>query len=306
MQISSRTLLIFFAALSIGASAHAKKRDVVADSIAKARAGEQVEISVDQGADLKDLLSGAKLVAKSDTTETEAAKAAAAFMSSGEKASSGSGDIAEEMGNESGATAAVAPVAAGSDESAVAAGEAAVQVASGATASNPANKPDVSKMNEKDIPVLESKPKAAKSGASMIARVLASLGVLLLLGLSVTIGLKKYTRRGNQKDTTTKIKILTQHHLGAKKSIAIIQVAGESILVGITDHSITMLKTLSLLDEEIPEETPRDFNSALGGFEFDGDDSVSRAPRGHDDFAMRGLSDIRDSVSKRLKGLKQI
>lgn len=282
---------VLVAMLAPGFSAAAKK-DAVAEAIAKARAGEPAETVVDESASLKELLSDAKLVARA-SEGGDAAQVAAAVMgpvsvdSSSSESSSKAGESAT-----SDETLAEDKSAISSDED--------VDVSA-------VGKTDVSKMAEKDIPIAAAKPKTAKSGASTLARVLASFGILLLLGLSVALGLKKYTRRAKGGNATTKIKILTQHHIGPKRSLAIVQVAGESILVGITDHSITMLKTLSLLDEEIPEATPRDFNAAMDDFEFDAEEE-GRSPvqRPQDDFAMRGLSDIRDSVSRRLKGLRQI
>ena len=86
-------------------------------------------------------------------------------------------------------------------------------------------------------------------------------GLLVVLG-GLAWGLKRFTFRSSQEDKN-KIKILTQHYLGPKKSLAIVQVAGESVLVGITDHHISLVKTLSLLDEEVPELDDSNFNKKL-------------------------------------------
>ncbi len=294
MMMRETTMTILAAAALAFAPPADAKRDPVAASIAQARAAGAAAPAADESAELKEILGDAKLVAKAD----EAGRAASAIMAGGEDraapldaaAGPGAGSEPETgLGPE-----AVAPSAAGGETADVAASPAA------------AAKPDVSKMSEKDIPVLAAKPKKAKADTTTAARVIASAGVLLLLAASVAWGLRKYTKRDSAKGAATKIRILTQHHLGPKRSIAIVQVAGESILVGITDHSITMLKTLSLLDEEIPDATPKDFNAALDDYDFDGGGGGARVPRGQEDFAMRGLSDIRDSVSRRLKGLKQI
>lgn len=55
----------------------------------------------------------------------------------------------------------------------------------------------------------------------------------------------------------TKIRILAQRFLDQKKSIAIIQVSGENLLVGITEQNISVLKTLSLLNEETSKEVSK-------------------------------------------------
>jgi flagellar protein FliO/FliZ len=43
----------------------------------------------------------------------------------------------------------------------------------------------------------------------------------------------------------------------------VVQVAGESVLIGITEHNISMLKTLSLLDDEIPDSSPAKFGPVM-------------------------------------------
>lgn len=94
----------------------------------------------------------------------------------------------------------------------------------------------------------------------------------------------------------TKIKILTQHYLGPKKSLAIIQVAGESLLIGITDHNISMIKSLSLLDEEIPEIGHNNFKNTLKDQEIKENDEEAI-----DQFAIK---EIRDIVQNRFKKMK--
>ena len=89
--------------------------------------------------------------------------------------------------------------------------------------------------------------------------------------------------------------MLNQHHLGPKKSLTIIRVAGEAILIGVTDQSITHIKTLSLMDDELPESVPASFKTELNAnFE---EEEVEE-----ENFAY-GTS-VKDTISKRLKGLK--
>jgi flagellar protein FliO/FliZ len=143
---------------------------------------------------------------------------------------------------------------------------------------------------EKDIPVLGAKTKKEKSSGSAITRILFSLAVLCIALFATTIGLKRWSKRRQGKTQHTAIKILTQHFIGPKKSLAIVQVAGETILIGVTDQNITMLKSLALLDEEIPEQMPKNFDSALNNND--------------DDFA--GLNEIRDKVSRSLRTMKDL
>jgi len=166
---------------------------------------------------------------------------------------------------------------------------------------------ETAKLPENQIPVLTGAKDPKKASGGGMTRIFISLGVLAAALLAAIFGLKRIGNRGAEKNKNTRIKVLTQHALGPKKSLAIVQVAGESILIGVTDQNISMLKSLALIDDEFPEEMPREFNHALD--DFDGDTASSRA-RGaiaeHDDFAVQGLSEIRDKVSTRLRSMKNL
>jgi flagellar protein FliO/FliZ len=142
-----------------------------------------------------------------------------------------------------------------------------------------------------------------------------TLSILGVVGTGAFIFLRKYSVP-KEKKHQTQIKVLQQHYLGPKKSLAIVRVAGESILVGITDHNISMIKSLSLLDDEVPEEAPKSFGKVMGKMEqadFSEDDNAdepaarvsfkSRAKEmdADEEFAISGIKDI---VSKRLKGMR--
>lgn len=188
------------------------------------------------------------------------------------------------------------------------------------------DKPKVDNRKESEIPLnLEGNKKAAAEGGGMF-RILLTLSMLGVVGTGAFIFLKKYSVP-KEKKHQTQIKVLQQHFLGPKKSLAIVRVAGESILVGITDHNISMIKSLSLLDDEVPEEAPKSFGNVLGGLGigkstassskfsagFDenstDEEQTEEAPRkraakeldSDEEFAISGIKDI---VSKRLKGMR--
>lgn len=172
---------------------------------------------------------------------------------------------------------------------------------------------DTAKLPEDKIPVLASVKETQKAEGSQWARVMITLGVLVAVLGAVSFALKRWMRKSNSPGQGTKIRVLTQHHLGPKKSLAIIQVAGESILIGITDHNISMLKSLALLEEEIPQSVPRDFNRAMSEYpdeiddqDFDEETSRSTNQDVREDFALRDLAEIRDVVSTRLKRMRNI
>ncbi len=169
---------------------------------------------------------------------------------------------------------------------------------------------DTNKLKESEIPVLANAKELKKGGGSQVGRLMLTLGVLAAALGGLLLILKRLSARGGKANQSTKIQVLTQHYLGPKKSLAIIQVAGESILVGITDHNISMLKTLSLIDDEVPEHLPHRFDGALDDFVDDDDQMNERAPNTRrsnqesEHFAMKGLSEIRDTVSGRLRNLR--
>lgn len=173
--------------------------------------------------------------------------------------------------------------------------------------------PKIDNRKESEIPLnLEGKKKASEDSSSLF-RIVMSLAVLGVVGTGAFIFLRKYSVPKASKHQT-QIKVLQQHYLGPKKSLAIVRVAGESILIGITDNNINMLKSLSLLDDEIPEEAPQSFGKVLGSnaASFDEDEEqqeeapVRRRAKSKDldsdeEFAISGIKDI---VSKRLKGMR--
>lgn len=114
---------------------------------------------------------------------------------------------------------------------------------------------------ENEIPVLEPKT-AAKTTEGSLRDLMLAAALLGGFGLLVWLGLNKYRIR-NVKASQFQMKVLATHHLGPKKSLMVVRVAGESVLIGVTDHNINMLKSLSLLDEDIPEEAPTSFGGVF-------------------------------------------
>ncbi|MGZ5279063.1 MAG: FliO/MopB family protein [Pseudobdellovibrionaceae bacterium] len=155
-------------------------------------------------------------------------------------------------------------------------------------------------LKEAEIPVnLEPAKKAAGSESPML-KFFLSFGIIGVLGCAAYFLIRKY-RFKNPQSQATQIKVLTQHYLGPKKSLAIVRVAGESVLIGITDHNISMIKSLSLLDEDIPEESPKEFqtvfNKKTAAANFSDDNEAK------DDFSVLGIKDI---VSKKMKNLRSL
>lgn len=156
------------------------------------------------------------------------------------------------------------------------------------------------KLPESQIPVFQAKKDPKQAGGGGFFRIFMTLGILAVACGSAAFGLNRWAKKSGAKNQkSTQIKVLTSHHLGPKKNLTIVQVAGETILLGVTDHNITMLKTLSLLDDEIPESLPQKFDHSMEDFIEDGDQE-------DEPIAMRGLSEIRDTVSSRLKNMRNL
>ncbi|MFN7727580.1 MAG: FliO/MopB family protein [Bdellovibrio sp.] len=172
----------------------------------------------------------------------------------------------------------------------------------GAEAASAVTALKVSGAKESDIPVrLESKKGEAGEG-SPLTKMLMGLAVVGGLAMAGWLALKKYKFANKTVNPHTQMKILAQHHLGPKKSLAIVRVAGESVLIGITDHNISLIKALSLLDEDVPEETPQNFgqvmakNTRTQTAKFDSEAEA-------DEFSISGIKDV---VSSRLKNMRSI
>ena len=163
---------------------------------------------------------------------------------------------------------------------------------------------------ESEIPVLATAKSEKKDASAGLEKLVLTLFVLCALLAGALFAIKKWAEKKSKQKSNTKIQILTQHHLGPKKSIAIIQVAGEALLVGITDHNISMLKTLALIDDEVPGVVPRNFSDEMekdfsfAGARDDGDDDGEDGEE--ENFALKGLGEVRDLVSTRLKTLRNL
>lgn len=188
----------------------------------------------------------------------------------------------------------------------------AIAAAPSATVAPVAETSTLLKTKETDIPVHLGNDKKTAATDSPVFKVLMSLSLIGILGCAAFFWIRKYAKKGNGKNQATQIKVLTQHYLGPKKSLAIIRVAGESILVGITDQNISLIKELALLDEDIPEATPKSFKTvfSLGATSNPNEAAgFSNDPTTDDDLDARdefSISGIKDFVSSKLKNMRSI
>jgi flagellar protein FliO/FliZ len=166
---------------------------------------------------------------------------------------------------------------------------------------------------ENEIPVQLESIKKPVAENSILFKAISSFAIIALLAAGAYLLIGKYRRSQVAKSSAPEIKILRQHYLGPKKSLAIIRVAGESLLIGVTDSNINMIKSLALLDEDVPEEAPQNFHSVFQqknklpivptSQQTSSHSSGGNLPQEQEDFSISG---IRDFVSNRLKNMRSI
>lgn len=116
---------------------------------------------------------------------------------------------------------------------------------------------------ESEIPLTVEIKKTEKSESNVAWRMIASLGVVLVVAGTAAVVGKKYRRHKDKGGQKARIEMMHQLHLGPKKSIGLIRVAGEAILIGITDNNINMLKSVALIDDELENIAGKNFNNFL-------------------------------------------
>lgn len=153
-------------------------------------------------------------------------------------------------------------------------------------------------LDESEIPLAEiTTKKQSSSGLSPINKMIISVFGLILMAIGFLAGLKKWGNHTGHKAIASHIKILTQKSIGPKKQLMMIRVAGETILLGVTDHNITPIKTLSLLEDELPNFTEPHFSGHLKTKIEE--TKISEEAEEVDGFSISRLDDVKSAVSKR-------
>lgn len=171
-----------------------------------------------------------------------------------------------------------------------------------------------SDLDESQIPVLAGEAGKKEESRSPLMRVFMSFVVLLVAAIGMVLFTKWWSKHKTKSLGDNHIRVVTQHHLGPKNSIAIIRVAGESILIGVTDQNISMLKTLALIDDEIPEESPDNFEGTLNSMVEDENGvekikdrvSVARVAEENSEKDEFNYGQIKDMVATKLKKMRTL
>lgn len=174
------------------------------------------------------------------------------------------------------------------------------------------------KLTDESQPVFKKEAatdKQEKSSMWLWGRMVISLVVVLAILAAALYFIRRYPAAKKLTGRGRMIEVLAQHHLGPKKSVAIVKVAGEAVLIGVTDTSINILKSLSLLDDDMTltanPQPPKKFAQSLAaslktkGGEFpEVKDSRNRAGNEEiEEFSMKGLKEI---VGERLRSMKEL
>lgn len=131
--------------------------------------------------------------------------------------------------------------------------------------------------DEKEIPLFDKK-QTSTSESSGIGKIIFMVLSVIGLGGYFIWWMKNRSKMVNGPESLMKIKVVTQFHLGPKKTLAVVRVAGESLLLGITESQISLIKTLALLDEDLPEVSTENFADTLENQERPKSTKASKMP----------------------------
>ncbi len=156
--------------------------------------------------------------------------------------------------------------------------------------------------DEKEIPLATSTPKAAVTASSSLSRmVVGVMAVCMLLASVYFVGRKLNQKKSGAVFNHDSIKVVSQKYLGPKRQLTLVRVSGEYLLLGVTDHNISLIKQLSVVDDEIPDLVPQDFKTAVKKVENrDREEELdTQAMDVEDSFSVSSLNDVRKIFHKR-------
>lgn len=173
-----------------------------------------------------------------------------------------------------------------------------------ATASTPAaNESDLlidETKDEKEIPLVTKNAKTTESGVPSLGRAAAGgLALLFLLASVYFVNKKLSQKRAGAPFNHDSIKVVSQKYLGPKRQLTLVRVSGEYLLLGVTDHNISLIKQLAIVDDEIPDLEPQNFKTAVKKITQRSEDLDSQAQEVEDSFSVSSLSDVRKIFHKR-------
>lgn len=116
---------------------------------------------------------------------------------------------------------------------------------------------------ESEIPVQLTSPGKSKNHSNVMWRLAASFAALAGVAGILYYVTRRWTKPKDKDGKGARIEMVHQFHMGPRRSLALVRVAGEAILVGVTDHNINMIKPVTLIDDELEGLMKKDFNNFL-------------------------------------------
>ncbi len=154
--------------------------------------------------------------------------------------------------------------------------------------------------DEKEIPLAAKTAKIEASSASGMGRMAAGIvAVLVLMGSLYFINKKLKEKKSGAAFNHDSIKVVSQKYLGPKRQLTLVRVSGEYLLLGVTDHNISLIKQLSVIDDEIPDLVPQDFKTAVKRIDARSNELENQAHEVEDSFSVSSLSDVKKIFQKR-------
>jgi flagellar biosynthetic protein FliO len=142
-----------------------------------------------------------------------------------------------------------------------------------------------------------SQPAKNENDISPVNKMILSIFALLMVAGAFFTLIKKIGQKQGHQAIASNIKVLTQKSIGPKKQLMLIRVAGETILLGVTDQNINPIKTLSLMDDELPEFTEPKFSGQLKAKIQETKMTDEEEPV--DGFSISRLDQVKNEVNKR-------
>jgi flagellar biogenesis protein FliO len=121
----------------------------------------------------------------------------------------------------------------------------------------------ITAVSESQIPLFPKGKTVEKAGLNPYWRVAASMVFIFIFGAGAIVVAKRRGYKRNVTGSTARIEVLHQHHFGPKRGLALVRVAGEVMLISMTDQNINMMKSVALIDDELPGLRANDFNNFL-------------------------------------------
>ena len=161
-----------------------------------------------------------------------------------------------------------------------------------------------SEYNEAVIPLKlgDDKAQVADKQNSNAKMTLGFILVAVLLSGGIFY-IRRYSASKESSTSLMQIKVVAQHYLGPKKSVAVIRVAGESLLIGITDNQINLIKGLAVLDEDMTQataNTPTSFAKINAAAQNEADTEQMNSAV-EDEFS---FADLKSTVAEKLKSVR--